>query len=492
METNVYFDGSLVNDFSGLSPLSLTNDRHDAPPLSVQGEAGKSVGHSSSSVSSPVSTTPSVSAFYAENWLEGSDDQRRNYLRNKLRHAGFRVYSYNSGFWRFIDSVKDVVADEVGLVDKHDPDYPDFKRYNFKNCYTPRQQGVALKDAKGNWKVKKFNCGCGYCFFCRDRKRQELSAKRVDVLGQLKGKGVDKVWRLQATVPKEKAEMLFVDFKLVAKLRKKYVDCIKRAFGVKTRCNMAIDAVFHPLGDGNIMELHPHFHFVVYPFYLVKKDGGGYDEKIVDVDKLDLGFLKAEWNRCLFEVFGVEFGANQPQVKYHNISGKKGEKQCRHGLRYDFRSFSKDFEKQVVFFVDGGVVVKGKKFVEGEKVEYWRGVGYEGYARQWMMLCDWNVVAPYGWLHNMNKWCKEGVFKKEEKEVDDVEGYPHVEVCEVNIVRKKVYCNKKKKVVWRRELWAWPYSSRVWLKVGSGKDCDAGFFRGNVGVGVKLIERVGS
>lgn len=477
---------------TGGASLSLNNDRHERHLLSTPGtseDTGRDGHASSASSSDPV---PDPSSFWCESWLKGEDppDQKRSLLFSELRAQG-----YDPGparFWPMIEAIKNEVANLAGFEDDFDDfENPSFERHNFMNCYSPKQVGMALQDDEGNWKVKKFSCGSKYCFWCRTKKRENWAAERFEIIRQAGEKGVERVWRLQATVPKNMSSYLLDDSKQLSKLRKEFAKKIRKAFGVKTESNMAMDAIFHPVGDKNLMEDHPHFHYIVYPLLLKKDKKGNIEEIPVNIEKLDLSFLRDAWNECLYKVYGVSFNANQPQVSYLQLN-KKGEskqktlKKIYHRLKYDSRSFAKDFEKQPVASVDGGVVIKGKTYRDGEPVEYWQGVSYADYAERWIHVCDNNSVTPYGWLHNFNKWVQEGVFKKAEKEADNIENYNTRETCEIHIVRGKVWDKEKKRVVWKREEWAYTRDSRQWLRIGK----DAGWFIGDVGPGLKVIERV--
>jgi len=468
--------------------FSLNNETHARPPFSRGGESEAQT----FSEANPVSR---ISTFYAENFVpDDTKDKQRNLLNSELRQAGIEDFKPVK-FWDFISKVQDHIAELAGLEnDFDDPERPRFDKHNFLHCYSPKQSGLALYNSENEtWKVKKFSCCCKYCFWCKTRARARLSASRVDFVEQLAAKGVDKLWRLQFTIPKSKADIIINNKDKEKYIRKKIVKFVRKAFGVKTEDNMAIDVIYHPVGSNNLMEDHPHFHIIVYPYYVRKnkkynendKNSKKFFEYIAKCDKLDLEFLKNQWNEALKEVYETDFEANQPQVSYIPLQSKKGKRKTRHAIKYDFRAFNKDFEEKAVKQTQEGVVIKCKKYVDFEPLDFWRGVSYRDYAERWMYVVDNMSITPYGLLHCFSSWVDNGIFTKIGKDVDKIEDYDVREMCDIHIIRGKEYCKQKQKIIWKREEWAYISSLDKWLKI----DRDASWFYGDLGFGgVNVIQ----
>jgi hypothetical protein len=214
----------------------------------------------------------------------------------------------------------------------------------------------------------------------------------------------------------------------------------------------------------------------------------------VKKSRLDTNILKAVWNDVLKKVLGkdvsetinpqAQFSALWRQPKkdgsWENFAEMWGRVHQR--LAYDFRGFSKDFEEAPVQQVDGGVVLKSAEYSKGGPFLAWEIVSFEDYARRWMFVVDWNVVVPYGWLHNFNQWVDKGYFYRKESEADNIDDYEQ-EDCVIYHIRRKEYCPEKKKVVSVREDWVLSESDE-WFKIGR----DADWFHGEIAVGVNLVE----
>lgn len=452
------------------SSLSLTEGSHVTP---------RGVGP----VNSPrriVSSTPFSSL---------GDIKPRDVMFPLLRSEGFSPVS--GGFWNRVDNLKSVLVDLQGLEDKNDPDFPRYDRMNFENCYSPAVKGVLLTHKEtGAKKVKKFSCGNKYCFHCRSRRRDKLVNDRMEIVKQLAEKGVPRLWRPVFTVPREIAHK-FYDSEILKRIRQELVPQLKkRLFGVPKRANMAIDVCPHPVGDNDLMRDHPHFHVIVYPFYIDKHG----NEKVVEKARLDANIAGALWNDVLKKVLGADIPlANNPQLQFlplwcRPLKNGKWETSADRWARvhkrlsYDFRGFSKDFEDAPVDQVDGGVVLKSAEYSKGGPFLAWDVVSYEDYARRWMFVVDWNVIVPHGWLHNYNQWVERGYFARKESDSDDVKEYEQ-EDCVIYHVRRKEYCPIKKKVVSVREDWA-KSDSGEWFKIGR----DASWFHGEISSGVNLVE----
>jgi hypothetical protein len=423
-------DSRLAEGQNKSVPVSLTNGNCFAPPRST-------------SVSSSLPAPPDLIFAGNESGKLRAGYSRRDYLLSKL--AGYDVRML-AKIWPLMDKLKPEISRLVGMETSDDGSYRD---YNFQNCYSHFVGGELLYDNKGGEWVKKYSCGESVCFWCRTRARKRTIGEYQYIIRQLKRDyKLTHVWRIQRTFAEELQDKIGQEN--IAKLRSLFLTKIKRLFGYKTRDNMAVISVVHPVGDSDLIKKYIHFHDIVIP--VVYKNGNFI---VRNIDRLDYKEVQRIWNECVKEIIPEFKGQlNPPHLIPHRLTSKRGWKKFCKGMRYDLRSFAKDFEKSAVALLKHNnqdyVIVKCQK-KRGKEVKeyYWRIVSVEDYAQQWIDLCKVNKITVYGWLKRVSKLYEEGVLLREQDSQEGVELVAK-ESVQIEIVREKKWDPKKGRVVWVR------------------------------------------
>ena len=428
-------------------PVSLTNGNCFAPPRST-------------SVSPSLPAPPDLIFAGNESGKLRAGYSRRDYLLSKL--AGYDVRML-AKIWPLMDKLKPEISRLVGMETSDDGSYRD---YNFQNCYSNFVGGELLYDNKGGEWIKKYSCGESVCFWCRTRARKRTIGEYQYIMRQLKRDyKLTHVWRIQRTFAEELQDKIGQEN--IAKLRSLFLTKIKKLFGFKTRDNMAVISVVHPVGDSDLLKKYIHFHDIVIP--VVYKNGNFI---VRNIDRLDYKEVQRIWNECVKEIIPeFEGQLNPPHLIPHRLNSTRGWKKFCKGMRYDLRSFAKDFEKSAVALLKHNnqsyVVVKCQK-KEGRKVKeyYWRIVTVEDYAQKWIDLCRVNKVTVYGWLKRVSKLYEEGVLLREQDSQEGVELVAK-ESVQIEIVREKRWDPKKGRVVWVREEYV---KTRDNIRIKIGKE----------------------
>ena len=415
----------------------------------------RSAGYHSTSVSPSlpdlpdlISTDLSLSAAY----------QRRDFLKSKLQDYDLK---FLSNIWPLVEKMKQEISRLQGFETS---EVGSFRDYNFQNCYSNRVAGELLYDSRGGEWVKKYSCGESVCFWCRTRSRKRVIQEYKEVIKQLRRFGLTHVWRIQRTFPQKLQDK--IGSENLSKLRSLFLRKVKKLFGFKTRDNMAVISVVHPVGDSDLLKKFVHFHDIIVPVVLE-----GESFRVQNKDRLDLRAVQKIWQECVSEVIpdfdGCEI--NPPHLIPHRITTKKGWKKFCRGLQYDLRSFAKDYEKSAIaslkFDGEDYLVIKCQR-KQGKKVKqwFWRIVSVKEYAESWIKLTKQNKIQVYGWLKRINKIYEQGILFKEKKEEVEIIAKEKVEI---EIVREKRWDPKKGRVVWVREEYV---KTRDNIRIKIGKE----------------------
>jgi len=424
-------------------PFSLNNDRCFAPPEEIADiikfihlPAGELERQNGQNGFFPVTSSP---------------DKKRSLLNELISRNGFKKFSYS--FWHLQNILRHAIAEYAGITNT---DFQPFRGYNFLNCfkkYTPAHV-MTFESSHGTEErfVKKMYCGNKYCSLCTTKKRSGIAAEYTALAKEAHQKyGMKKVWSFVFTLPADLEESLFDESK---RIRKEINNLLKKTFNVRTRDNLGVIISTHPVGDNDIFRKRLHFHAIVFPLWINNLDQVG----TIDREKIDLPKLKKGWQKIL------PAGADpiNPQVKFIELSSGSGFKNLGHMIKYTVRSFAQTVENSVVKHSSDCSALAIK--ADHDNITDWRILPVAQFAENYIWILEQNTIQPYGWLRNIKKWRKNGIFEETPEPIARIP--VRVEECIIEFKRFKQFSQTLKKIVWIRK----DYCYILGVKYEIGKD----------------------
>ncbi len=425
------------------SPFSLNNDRCSAPPCDISdiikyiplppGELSRHNGQD---------------AFFS---TSESPDKKKSLLRSLIRRLGFDDFKYN--YWQLQYILRRALAAHAGITNST---FQPFREYNFLNCFKKYSSGQVLtvETSPGQTEkvVQKMYCGNKYCSLCTTKKRQSIAAEYTSLARQAHERyGMEKIWSFVFTLPENLEADLFDQAKI---LRAKINGILKKVFAVRTRDNLGVVISTHPVGDNDIFRKRLHFHAIVFPLWINKKNEVG----IIKRDRISVPDLKNQWAKILPP------GADPipPQVKYITLSSGNEFKNVGHLVKYTIRSFANTLENSITSHSADCSALALK--ADHDCVCDWRIVPIAHFAEQYIWVLDNNTIQPYGWLRNIKKWRSEGIF--EEQAIENRPVLIESQECVIEFERYKTFSRRLKQIVWVRK----DYCYVLGVKYEIGKD----------------------
>ncbi len=439
-----------------------------------------------------------IKNFFGEFDLDESKSNLRDQLDALIREkSDFDLWS--NEYWNFIKLYQSGSIDKK-LVKNTKSNI--FKILDFTSCHWKYSKGFVRPMANDLTKVyfQKKYCHEKYCPECEQKKRLRVSMERIDTL--------------KAVVEGQKENFpgfLFLDFTLAEKIEalplndrkmeKKVVDAIhsivREMFGRWKRSNIGVYFDIHPIGSSDLFRDRWHCHVLVIPAEITTQE----QERIFKVEhgqffwllpskvsrekghlknnwKIDLEWLQNIWTDKLQKIFKNDISSNQAEVTfipydeksgywYHTLKKERQKPVSRgfkdifwskmaHKIKYNSRSFSKDFMDSVLrsSMMDRELILKGEKGDFG----HWQKVSISDYIDRLTIVRGRNRLLVRGFLRYLDDYEKKGfiiLLRAEADEGERPDVLPWVP-AKISYHKKKVKDQTNNKWVWENvRQWSW-------------------------------------
>lgn len=421
-----------------------------------------------------------ISCLLDSTHSSGKDYGKRDFRNSSLKRS-FPGISWSNNPWDFMAVYQELAINEFNIVNSN---YNLFRNQDFLDCYSRKGATGKIYIEKGNSEKRyreRFHCGEPGCLLCGKKSRKRLSLEWIEDYKQIieKNPGCPGFSSFVFTTQKEYEGVPLKDQKKEKIIIDGIQKTLRKAFGLKSKSNLIMNISIHPIGDSDLFRDRWHVHVVVLPAEITKdKKTGKHIFKWVspvhvadnhtEKDwKLDLSWLRDEYNKILLDAFGVTSFTQKaipPQVEFipYNKNAKywkgqlKGRKfegvfwsKVTHKFEYDMRSFARDLENSVVLTdkVNKNFILKSEGTKE-EDISCWLFADGETLVQRYKWIKKHNKVRARGWGQCKKKYTDLLGLKE-----DDPGEKPDCIVCnaKIEMINRRVFNPKIGKVVWERE-----------------------------------------